>query len=92
MIRCKVYGRGRSSSNRYTIPEFDRPTEKNHKITCRNADVRGDRQTGHLSSASLEYYRYNNLLNRLMTHVLETEELNGYTQIVIVRFVKSARL
>src|SRR5215510_2094977 len=82
MIRCKVYGRGRSSSNHCTIPEFDRLTEKNHEITCMNADARGDRQTEHLSRASLEYYRYNNSLDTLMTHVLETEELHCYTHIV----------
>lgn len=42
----------------------------------------GDRQTGQFSSLSLEYYRYNNLLDRSMTNVLETEELKDYTRIV----------
>jgi len=32
MIQCKIYGKGRSSSNRYTIPEFDRLTEKNEEL------------------------------------------------------------
>lgn len=44
--------------------------------------MRGDRQTEHLSGASLEYYRYNNLFDRSMTHVPETEEILYYTQIV----------
>lgn len=35
-----------------------------------------------LSGASLEYYRYNNLFDRSMTHVPETEEILYYTQII----------